>query len=274
MKPDRAYAVTAGIGVLALSLLVAGCGGSGNPMGPSPIGGNNLTPNGLQMNQSAELPNGASPDRKHHLFCRPVLLSQNFNGQRIPRTYWILFTSVTQFPGNQGPARVEMKDSVIRFSDGFHNFAIRGPDMTFTLHSGSRVDLDFSPASKHALAFWAMHAPQMTAGNDFLNNIAWHVTRSIPGNVQNVSWAARFFSRSDITQMHWQWGAAIYTRLTDKYGRLRIKPLDDNHYPPFNNDRAGTPERFKAFVTQGGTGGGGNNYTGIGGPTLNVTPCR
>jgi len=202
-----------------------------------------------------------------------VTASQNFNGHAIAKGSWILFTSATQFPGNQGALRVEMKDSKILFGDGLHNYKITGPDMTLTLTGSDRVRLRFNPVSKFSAGGWDMKAPVNTGGNDFLDDMVWRVPHALPGNIQNVTWSAKFYSRSDVQQMHWQWGGAVYTRLTNNYSRLAVKPLDDQKYPPFNNDPAGTPERYKGWLTQGATGGGGNNYTGVGGPTVNVTPC-
>ncbi len=253
----------AGLGALASALLVAGCGGNVTPAG-STAGSPGLAPVGQSLVASG-----------HHGHCAAIELAQNFNGQAIAKGSWILFTSITQFPGNQGAARVEMKDSTIRFSDGLHNYTVNGPDMAFTYDKSLRFR--FKDVFKNRNPFlpgsWTMSAPTNTGGNDFLNDIAWRVRRDLPGNLKNVTWSAKFYSRSDIQQMHWQWGGAVYTRLSKNYSKLAVKPLDDQKYPPYNNDKAGTPERYKNWVTQGATGGGGNNYTGVGGPTVNVTPC-
>ncbi len=278
MKHHYTLSSIAGLGALASALLVAGCGGN-----ISPAGSNSGSP-GLVSGGQSLVPGGAdssgftSPDKRrrhrhHHGFCAAVTASQNFNGQAIAKGSWILFTSVAQFPGNQNGARVEMKDSKITIDDGFRDVRITGPDMTFT-YGTPNVRLRFNPEGKlFKTGGWSMKAPLKTAGQDFMDDIAWRVTRALPGNIQNVTWSAKFYSRSDIQQMQWQWGGAVYTRLTDNYSRLAVKPLDDQKYPPYNNDKAGTPERYKGWVTQGATGGGGNNYTGVGGPNVNVTPC-
>src|SRR5262249_5015281 len=39
-----------------------------------------------------------------------------------------------------------------------------------------------------------------------------------------------------------------------------------------NTDKAGTPEAYKAYVTGGATGGGGNNYTGNPSANTQLTP--
>lgn len=278
----------ASLGAVALALVLGGCSQSGNPMGPTAgapgimPGGQAGTPVGIAQNNQADEDSAdvTSPDgfhRHHHHhhrgFCAPVTIQQNFNGQAIAKGSWILFTSVAQFPGNQNGARIEMKDSKVVFSDGIHNYTVKGPDSTFT-YGTANVRLRYDPPTRRNANGWVMRAPMKTAGRDFLTDMVYRVPHALPGNIQNVTWSARFYSRSAIQQVQWQWGGAVYTRLSDSYQRLAVKPLDDQKYPPYNNDQAGTPERFKGWVTQGATGGGGNNYTGVGGPNQNVQPCR
>lgn len=280
----HAYAARlAGLGAIALGLTLAGCGGMATPMGgsaaPSLAGGQGVSPTAVSMNEdSSDM--GVSPDKNkrhhhHHGYCAAVTLTQHFNGQSIPKGAWMLFTSVAQFPGNHGALRVQMKDSKIYFFDGYHNKALTGPDMTETI-GAANVKLKFKGGLgkfKGGQGNWTMKAPANTGGNNFLDDIAVRVPHALPGNLQNVTWSAKFYSKSDIQQMHWQWGAAMYTKLTTNYKRLGVKPLDDNDYPPFNNDPAGTPERYKGWYDQQGGGTGGQHYTGVGGPTANVTPC-
>jgi hypothetical protein len=273
----------AGLGAMALGLTLAWCGGTATPFGGSSVpglaGGQGGNPNAVVTSPSAPDASGVQPDRRrhhhHYGYCVAVSLSQHFNGQAIPRGAWMLFTSVTQFPGNHGALRVEMRDSRIYLFDGYRNHAIKGPDMVETIGT-AQLRLKYGKFGRFFQRFgngWMMKAPSNTGGNDFLNDIVYHVPHDIPGNLQNVTWSAKFYSKSDIQQMHWQWGAAQYSHLSMNYARLGIKPLDDNHYPPYNNDPAGTPERYKGWWDQQGGGTGGPPYTGAGGPTANVTPC-
>lgn len=274
----------AGLGAIALGLTLAGCGGMSNPLGgsasPSLAGGQGMAPTAVSVNQDASDMSGVTPDKKKHHhrggYCAAVTLTQHFNGQAIPKGAWMLFTSVAQFPGNHGALRVEMKDSKIYFFSGNHNKAIGGPDMTETL-GPANVRLRFNGMGgkfgKGSNGGWMMKAPVNTGGNNFLDDVAVRVNHPLPGNLQNVTWSAKFYSRSDIQQMHWQWGAAMYTKLTTNYQKLGVKPLDDQKYPPYNNDPAGTPERYKGWYDQQGGGTGGQHYTGVGGPNANVTPC-
>lgn len=282
----HAYAARlAGLGAVALGLTLAGCGGMSSPMGssaaPSLAGGPGMAPSAVSVNQDNNDMSGITPDKKkkhhHHGSCLAVTLTQHFNGQAIPKGAWMLFTSVAQFPGNHGALRVEMKDSKIYYFDGYRNKPLNGPDMTETL-GPANVKLKFNGSGgkfgKGDMGGnWMMKAPVNTGGNNFLDDVVVRVPHALPGNLQNVTWSARFYSRSDIQQMHWQWGAAMYTKLTTNYQKLGVKPLDDQKYPPFNNDPAGTPERYKGWYDQQGGGTGGQHYTGVGGPNANVTPC-
>lgn len=275
-----------GAGSVILALLLSGCAGNGASPGsagagqgfaPATAGDNAAPANVAQTNGVDEDSSDAvTPDQfrrhHHHGACAPVTNTQNFNGTAINKGDYIWFSSVMSFPGNQGGLKVQMTDSTIRFSDGSRNFKIKGPAMTAVLGS-SKVRLKFDN-DKRKGSQWTLRAPVNTAGNDYLNGIAYRVTRALPGGIQNVTWSGKFFSKSGVQQMHWQWGAAVYTRFSGKYQRLGVKALDDNHYPPYNSDHAGTPERYKGFVTGGATGGGGGNYTGGLGPTINVTPCK
>jgi hypothetical protein len=246
-------------------------------MATTPLGGGaGSLASGQDLAQNAV----AQPDhRRHHHngYCAAVTLSQNFNGQAIPRGSWLLFTSVTQFPGNPSGIRVEMRDSKIVLYDGYKKNKITIPDMVETI-GPARVSRHFDGKgnkffNKFPGGTWVMKAPSNTGGNNFLTDAVYRVPRAIQGNLQNVTWSAKFYSRDYIQQMHWQWGATQYTHLSGNYKRLGVKALDSNKYPPYNNDPAGTPERYKAFWVQNGGGTGGPQYTGAGGPTANVTPC-
>ncbi len=280
MKNDYASIGLAGSGALALALLVAGCGG--NPGAGSIPAGQSLTPSGVQTSQANEDSSDlASPDRRHHRHrhhgaCSAVTNSQNFNGTAIAKGSYIWFSSVEQLGGGQQAAKIEMRDSVISFSDGTKTYKIKGPNMRLRI-GAANVKLRWDrhlKLFKHGEGRFLMEAPSSTAGNDLLNGLAYKVPAELAGGVQNVTWSAKFYSKNSGVQFHWQWGAAVYTKFSRNYNKLAIKPLDDNHYAPYNSDHAGTPESFTGYVTGGATGGGGSNYTGGLGPSINVTPCK
>ena len=77
--------------------------------------------------------------------------------------------------------------------------------------------------------------------------------------------------------LNWQFAVAVYNShfLDAGYNGLGIKASDDSQATPYNNsDHAGTPEGVLVdFLGNGGTGGGGSNFTGSYSSTASVTPC-
>jgi hypothetical protein len=195
--------------------------------------------------------------------------SQGFNGTSISKGSWILFSSEFSSVGAKAPMVLEMRQSLVTFSVGQTHYAIEGPNMRLELREGRTVNLRFPPFGDH----WQMIAPDAATGRDFLNSIGYETNNRLPGNLTNVTWSAKFYGK-DGRAIKWQWGAAVYTKLTNRYGKLGVKALDDANYPPFNTNHAGTPEAFKQYVTGGGTGDGGTNYTGTMSSPVTVTPCR
>jgi hypothetical protein len=243
------------IGILSLTLAVAGCAGQGS-LPQVAASGQNLS--------GAAVPVARV---RHRNACARVSSSQNFNGTAISKGSWLLFSSVLSERGTTGPFRVAMRQSFVTFSVGKTHYTIEGPDMDLALDSGDTVRLSFPAWGDH----WRMSAPYGATGGDFLNSIGYQTRNHLPGNITNVSWSAEFYGSSPIK---WRWGAAVYTRLPNRYGEFKTKPLTDPDYPPNNSDPAGTPEAFKQYVIGGGTGDGGKNYTGSMGPAVTVTPCR
>lgn len=270
MKYHTTSTALAGSGALALALLLAGCGGGGAPLGSSPTG---LVPNLSSHGSAGAFDDDVMPDKGKRRVCKAVTNSQNFNGTAIAKGDWIWFSSVTSFPGNNSDLKISMRQSKITFTAGSTKYVVHGPAMRLRIGPG----LSFTSEKRshhHPRGRFLLDAPLGTAGNDLLNAIAYQVPADLPGGIKNVTWSAKFYTRSTIKAMHWQWGAAVYTQLTSDYANIGVKPLDDNHYPPYSSDHAGTPENFTQYLTAGATGGGGSNYTGGYSGTVEVTPCK
>lgn len=251
MNHNRAFRV-GGLGAVALAFALSGCAGSSNALAPA----TNAGPNGVTQL-------GVVSDH-HDKLCAPTTNTINFNNTTIPQNSWIWFVSVVQSP-HQSLA-LEMKSSKIVFSVGSTKYTVKGLPMLLRA-GGLKLKL-----SSHKQ--WQLRTPPNTGGNDFLNAIAFQTPVAIPGNTQNVTWSAKFFSHSQIKDdIHWMWGAAVYSSLTKKYDTLAVKPLDDQKYPPYNNDKAGTPENYKGYLIGGGTGNGQNDYTGNPGHGVDIQPC-
>jgi len=97
----------------------------------------------------------------------------------------------------------------------------------------------------------------------FLDGFAFLVPAGgFPNGIQSVTWSAAFSTDSPGMTLQWQWGVAEYSSFSGVYGNgtnsniLGVVPVD-------GTDPAGTPASFKAFLTDGGSGGGGSNWTGL-----------
>ena len=248
MKQKNSSALR-GFALLALWLL-AGCGTANQlPSSSSQTGG----PSGGQV--------------RPMWTCEPVSNASNFNGTAIAPGSWIWFSSVFSEPGYSGSDNIYITNSTITFTANGTTYSIAVPDSDVWLASGNSVSLN-----EYNNAGWFMSAPPGTSGNDFLGGASYYTAAGLPGGINPVTWSATFHSSSG-HKINWQWAAAVYTQFNGTYQSLAVKPLDDNHYAPYNSDHAGTPENYKGYVTGGARGGGGSNYTGSYSGTVGVTPC-
>jgi hypothetical protein len=241
-------------GILALVLLSGGC-----------TGGQTAVPSASQPVMPLALLGAQAADKDA---CAVISTSQDFNETPISKGSWILFSSELSVQGTKAPMLLEMRQSLITFSVGQTHYAIQGPNMRLELNDGHAVRLHFPPFGDR----WRLTAPYAATGRDFLNSVAYQTSKQLPGNITHVTWSAKFYGKGG-REIKWQWGAAVYSELTSRYGKLEVKALDDAHYPPYNTNRAGTPEAFKEYVTGGATGDGGDNYTGTMSSPVTVTPC-
>jgi hypothetical protein len=247
MKAESISIRLCAIGSLALAVFTSGC--AGNPSASLPL---------------APILPDSKPDG---VACAATTNSQDFNGTAIARHSWIWFSSVMSVPHYKGTLTLKMLDSEIDFTNNGRRYHITGPDMQVVLHDSQSVHLRFGGI------FWTLKAPPGTRRNDFLNGLVYHAKDGLPGGIHNVTWSAKFYSVTP-HEFRWQWGAAVYTQFVSwQYRRLGVKALADDRYPPYNSDPAGTPERYKQYLTAGATGAGGSDYTGGLGPTAIVTPC-
>jgi hypothetical protein len=243
----------------ALTLLASGCASSTSSLPPG-LGGDGSV-------NSASLLQRLEP--QHSGACQTVANTRHFNHSPIARGSSIWFTSVFSAPDDNRPMQLTMTNSLITFTSGKTHYRIEGPNMRLSLGGNREVRMGFSSLRDH----WRLEAPYGTAGNDLLNAMAYQLPNPLPGGITNVTWSGKFYSR-DQRRLDWRWGAAVYTRFERNYRKLDVKPIDDGRYPPHNSDRAGTPEAFKQYLTAGGTGDGGRDYTGLLGPKVAVMPCR
>src|SRR5262249_47624415 len=84
-----------------------------------------------------------------------------------------------------------------------------------------------------------------------------------PGGIKQVTWSAAFWSDTKGVTANWKWAAAVYKTFSTDNNALGVKPVDNKDMSIYKNDnQSGAPEAFRTFVTKGGRGDGGTNYTG------------
>jgi hypothetical protein len=110
---------------------------------------------------------------------------------------------------------------------------------------------------------WVTTLPSTSlSGNQFLNGFGYVVPAALASGMGSATWTAEFSATAPV-KLNWAFAGAVYTTFSTDNNALGVKPVDDNSSSIYlNSDKAGTPENFKAFITGGGTGGGGSNFTG------------
>jgi hypothetical protein len=205
-------------------------------------------------------------------------ITAGFNSFNIPSGDTIWFSAVMTLTGTAPTSNltVQFVDQKLTFSE---------PGGTTFVVSAPKSEVQFSTTATTATTVWSsVNSEWITTvpvnyhnGNVFLSGYSYYVgAAGIPGST-HVNWSGRFTTPECLFQLNWQWGAAVYTQFagTQKapnYGSVGVKPVDDNELSEYkNSDHAGTPENFKAYLAQGGTGGGGSNWTGSYSATASVT---
>jgi 6-phosphogluconolactonase len=203
--------------------------------------------------------------------CTALTNTANFNGNAIPNGDTIWFTSVIKAQGLANtPVTINMTNATVSFTASGVPYTVTVPNFAVTFNpSATTASLSYSGS-------WNETVPSSIGGNVLVGAVEFPVTTSLPGGIQNVTWAATFTStqQSGLT-LNWAWSAAVYSQFNADYTQLGVKPVDDNKADPLyqNSDPAGTPENYKSYVVGGAMGGGGSNYTGGLSGTLAVTPC-
>jgi hypothetical protein len=109
---------------------------------------------------------------------------------------------------------------------------------------------------------WDTTVPKGLGGNVFASGLGYVVPAAIAKG-STVKWSATITSDTAGVTVAWQWAAATYSGFNADPSLLGVKACDDSKASAYQNgDKAATPENYKSFLTAGGTGGGGSNYTG------------
>ncbi len=182
-------------------------------------------------------------------------IASNFNGIPIPAGYYIWFNSLFVPPTLTTLVHVYFRNGLVTFTAGITPYAIPLPDAVITLDPAATTATTTLVGGK-----WLTRVPTDLNGGVFLTGYPWLVPTALPGGISPVTVTGTLTSDASFS-FTWRWAAAVYTQFPDAAAPT-VKAVDDNSYPPFpNNDRAGTPENDKAYVTTGARGNGAT-YTG------------
>jgi len=186
-------------------------------------------------------------------------IAASFNMTPIPAGDTVWFSSVGKVSGlGTGTTSLHLDGGTVSFTAGTTAYSVAVPDTTVTF-----TPLATKATTTYSSSGWLVTAPLKFSGNVFLGGAALPVVSGLPGGVKNVTWQTNVTADAPKVSVSWKWGAAVYTSFGGSLDGVGAKAVDDMKVDFFkNNDAAGTPENFKAFVVRGATGTGGNNYTG------------
>ena len=209
----------------------------------------------------------------------------SFNAASIAEGNVIWFNSAIHVDGlGASPARIFLTDSTISFTANGARYNLTVPAATITFDPAARAaSTNFDVSSNQ----WVTTVPSGLASRAFLTGLAFPVPAGgLPGGVSGVSWSAAFSTDTPGVTAKWQWAAAAYSNFGPDYNSLAVNPVDGqasrsggiaarqkSRIEPARSDLAGQPANLEAFLTGGGSGDGGSNFTGSFGAASAVTPC-
>jgi len=155
---------------------------------------------------------------------------------------------------------VGFRDGHVEYTTGGIQYTVPLPNARIEFASGALLAQTlYDPLGDH----FETTVPASYTGRLFLTGLSLPVLANIGPHIHPVSVTGEFFTDVPGVKLKWKWAAAAYDTFSTDYNALCIKPVDGSSLSIYNNnDKAGTPECFKANLIPGGTGDGGTNYTG------------
>jgi hypothetical protein len=197
----------------------------------------------------------------------------NFNGTTIPagRTIWLSAVVSVSGLGGSNPVTIRFHDGEIRFgSSGGVQHKLTVPDARMSFEPNANIGAETGYNTHTNL--WSTTIRTGTVGPVFLTGMLYSAPFELR-DIRDASWKGSFSSDTPGVQISWQWSAAVYTNFAPGLQGIDVKPCDGSSCSNYNNlNPAGTPERWKAYVTAGGTGNGGTNYAGTRTAAAAVSP--
>ena len=212
--------------------------------------------------------------------CTQSSITTNFNAGSssvAPGNYlWFSAVFKPQIPGSGGATIIVGGGTIkLTLANGTTISAATPNAIIHLSRTATVATTSFDPVTNA----WVTTLPASgTSGNDFLDGFAFQIPPGVSGSaIKSATWTTSFMTDTPGVSLNWQFAAAVYNShfVDSGYNGLGVKASDDNHATPFgNSDHAGTPEEeLTEFLGNGGTGGGGSNFTGSYSSTASVTPC-
>jgi parallel beta-helix repeat protein len=254
-------------------------GSASGPSGDASGTGDALRANGnsVQFQPFATSPFGNPPAAIISAGSARSSLQTNFNAgsSSITGGNYLWFNSVMKPTfSSSGPATITFSASTVKL------LLANGTSITATAPGAV---IRFSPATTVATTsfdvasnMWLTNLPaKQLSGNVFLDGFAFRLPAGIGAHdLKGAIWNATFSSSDAGVSINWQYGVSVYNShfLDNGYAGLGVKPVDDSQNSLYKNSHhAGTPESvLQDFLGNGGTGGGGSNFTGSYSPTASV----
>lgn len=111
----------------------------------------------------------------------------------------------------------------------------------------------------------------------FITGVPFQIpSGGLPAELDPVTWSMA--ATTDVVDLDfkWSWGAAVYSNFTTDLQNIGVKPVEDDKFNPYqdNHYKAAAPIFFVDDLKPGGTGDGGNKYTGSPSGSEDILPCR
>jgi len=148
---------------------------------------------------------------------------------------------------------------MITFKSGTTTYPLPVPDAKVTIDpNATQATTTFNTTTNT----WESTVPipsKGLSGRVFASGLTWAAPVALQGGINPITWTARITSDTPGLIVRWTWGAATFSTFSTNYNALGVKAASGRTPTPYNNnDRAGTPESFKQYVTDGGRGHGHN----------------
>jgi hypothetical protein len=165
-----------------------------------------------------------------------------FDGTAIPAgdTIWMPAVVDIHGKGNASPATINFRGQSITLGATGTPISVPDGSVIFSA-SATAATTTYGPNG------WTTTVPVNVAGRSFFTGVAIPVPApGLPGGTKPVTWSGQISSPTPGVEVHWQWGATVYTTFSADYTTLGVTPANDG----------GTPQNEQQFATGGARNSG------------------